>query len=1240
MNRIRTSFAALPALLALLAVGAPPPRAARAEAALTIPEQQLLAAPEFAHGDYDGFLARCLAAVAAAPDSPVAELALRQANALRGAAHHPAACLPTYRRLADLPFTNGWNRALVHQSLAALLEESGDGDAADALRAGLGYVHRWCVLGPYGRTESACYDDLFPPEQTADGAAGATAAPPSGAAAPGTPPRPADALTRRMLPRVPPGRELNAFDPVWPREGAVYALAQLQLPAATDAHLLLDCPGAFKLWVNGRPAAEIDRLRAVHPHEVAVRVPLRAGWNRLLLKLVSGSGGYFLCRVVDAAGNPIPGITLAEDPELRPLAPAPAPADEAAARVLRVGAIARYAEAAAPERSPGAWSLAALALLHSFAGEEDAAVGEMKRAVAAEPGSPFLQVQLGRLYEASDFLPATFRINRAKDAYDRALAAAPNFVPALERIALYYYRDEKIEEAIGTYRRAVDAEPGYFQGLLNLGRLYAGQGWKREAEDAFRKLDELYPGSEALAERRIDEARAEKLYPKALALLEEWAKTHVSAREDLDGLYATLGRVDEAIAGIEAGLRREPDDARRLGALIDLRAERAEWDAAKALSERRIALAPGDPQLHAEHGNLLFRAGKRDEAVAAYTESLRLDPSQYNLRRQLAALRGAEDDVEGAYAVDGRTLIPGSPGRREFPKASVLYLLDQAVVRVNADGSFSEVVSQVYKILNEKGIDAYDKVRVNGELLEARTITPDGRILEPILLGGSSELTMPHLEEGSVIEYKWRRHHPRGSGARFSYASFYFQDFNFDGPFQRSRFVVSVPKDFPFRWVERNMPAPATVTEEGDRRIVVWDVKHSELIEEEPHQPSYAEFLPHVYIGSDETWREIGAQYKEFFFGRMLLTRELRARAAELTAGKTGTREKFAAVYDFVNQWVKDDEGGHTAQEILTERGGMRLILLCALAEAAGLAPEFVLARHNRWVEPEPPWELAAPHYFTESGAATSLLRVRLEDGSYVWTDCQSRWGRLGELPWVVQGGRAIVVRRDGPVFVRVPEQPAEERLESQEFMIQVTPAGGARIRLDSATRGEAAARARSRLVNAAPEQRKSVFEMVLNANFPGVKLLAHELPGLDTPGAPLRVIQDFEVPRFAELAGSAARCRLGVPPTAMQETFASEAERKQPLQLSRWFGSSTSVRLAFPPGWHIRRIPESFVEETRFGSYSLLFSRAVTGEVVIERRCLFPPQQVSPADYPAFLELCRRIDAAERKKIQLEIDR
>jgi hypothetical protein len=85
---------------------------------------------------------------------------------------------------------------------------------------------------------------------------------------------------------------------------AAYAQAFLYSPREGEATLLFGADDAHVLWVNGNRMSERQGRHISRPDELEVRVSLRQGWNRILLKVVDLDGGWaFQMRVADPAGE-------------------------------------------------------------------------------------------------------------------------------------------------------------------------------------------------------------------------------------------------------------------------------------------------------------------------------------------------------------------------------------------------------------------------------------------------------------------------------------------------------------------------------------------------------------------------------------------------------------------------------------------------------------------------------------------------------------------------------------------------------------------------------------------------------------------------------------------------------------------------------------------------------------------------------------------------------------------------
>jgi len=194
-------------------------------------------------------------------------------------------------------------------------------------------------------------------------------------------------------------------------------------------------------------------------------------------------------------------------------------------------------------------------------GETEEAVATMRRAVALSGGDPALFVALGRMQYALGNNPAAL-----KDA-DRALAGDPKLASAWTLKADVLYEQERLEDALVAYHRALSLGETGPQTQQITARIYARQGRHRRAYSAVAASLDRYPkGAE----------------PPELLMM---------AGQSL----AALGRYDRAIDTLLAATRREgagPECFCQL-AEVSLLAGR-EADARWAIGEA-LAQSPGFP---------------------------------------------------------------------------------------------------------------------------------------------------------------------------------------------------------------------------------------------------------------------------------------------------------------------------------------------------------------------------------------------------------------------------------------------------------------------------------------------------------------------------------------------------------------------------------------------------------------------------------------------------------------------
>lgn len=201
-----------------------------------------------------------------------------------------------------------------------------------------------------------------------------------------------------------------------------------------------------------------------------------------------------------------------------------------------------------------------------------------------------------------------------------------------DRAALYFRRGElhRIHEdwpaARQDLERARTLDPELTAADLAIGRVHNGAGEFRRAREALDRFLSRRPDhAEGLIERararaKLGEAAgAVEDYTKAIARMEEpWAENYIERSEAL----RSDGRIDEAIRGLEEGLRKIGPAVPILLALLDLELEAGRIPAALGRVDALAARSDRKDLWLVRRGEILARAGRTREAEQAYAGAL------------------------------------------------------------------------------------------------------------------------------------------------------------------------------------------------------------------------------------------------------------------------------------------------------------------------------------------------------------------------------------------------------------------------------------------------------------------------------------------------------------------------------------------------------------------------------------------------------------------------------------------
>jgi hypothetical protein len=154
------------------------------------------------------------------------------------------------------------------------------------------FIPDWYIIGPFpnpriSETQRLGLDSVYPPEQIVDtnlryGGAG------------GEP-------IRWEYVETPKNGYVSLWDKVKPNELVVtYAVTYIFSMQEKDVLLMIGSDDGAKVFFNNKEVYRFLGIRVAQPDQAVIPVHLRAGWNKLLLKIENNLGGYaFYARILD-----------------------------------------------------------------------------------------------------------------------------------------------------------------------------------------------------------------------------------------------------------------------------------------------------------------------------------------------------------------------------------------------------------------------------------------------------------------------------------------------------------------------------------------------------------------------------------------------------------------------------------------------------------------------------------------------------------------------------------------------------------------------------------------------------------------------------------------------------------------------------------------------------------------------------------------------------------------------------
>lgn len=1172
----------------------------------------LLAALLEARGDADGAAATLARALkAGVPDAVAAGALSRLATLAPRTGDGGASVVDAFVRIAtgEVPAVDPEVRSVATLAAGETLVRTGEMDRALALfDEHSGRVRPWTILGPYGRFPTIDMSRPHPPE------AGDLS--PRGAAL-----GPSREPTVRMDTVFPDGRAVVL--PQIPSAGVVYLVADLVASEATTIRLRVSSPQPYQAYLDGALVLDRDLTTAHPPLALAALVELDAGRHRLLVKLPNERPWATVSASVEApAGGRATAVRAEPVRDELPLSRSRAQAAPVALDATDIAAL----------RDDPARAIAAAWWLRGR--DLDRESGRILETVyEAYPRAALIAYLLGEhAKNASTGASAAEDLSRARQFFDRALEIDPRLVHAHLHTAQIDESAGRASEAWELAARVLDEMPADPDALYLQARLAGRRGFAWQSRRLIARAREAAPGRLDLLEAEIAVLRQTDGIAELERALRERAERDPYDTDWAEALSAT-GRVEEALAAWDAVIARRPGSLLpRLGR-ARLLADAGRLDEALAALDRLRDLHPHEPLIAERRAAVLAALGRDADAEDELRRTLALDPSRLDVRATLEVRAG--ETLGGGWLADVDELVRAAA---EAPKGVDSALLsDVAVVHVDARGGQTEVYQGVHAIYTLDGVEAESDVPVQpGALVEGvRIHKKDGRTVD-VALPSRPPFSLPGLEPGDVVEYVWRRYIPPmrvAPGALDNSSIFLFQGPERD--YVLSRYVVTHDAGIELE-VCGNESGLETQRIEKDGLVTrIWTGRDMQRLGLEPHLPDQTEITPHVRLGMNLSWSDVGDVLRQPLLEAMLPDPPLPELAA-LVRERAGSEDAAAlarALHEVVAERIapvgRTLDLGAAASASASAGEGNRAGITLALARLLGLDARLVLARPVEFLDRELQCAttFAFPYVVVEIRAGERSYFLDHNDVNHVFDTIPPRFS----------GSDALVVPLDPAEPAAVARLPVREPdfLEDLAADATIDAEGSISGTLRLTVRGSLAAVLR-KVVREVPQERRSlVYQSVVSNSFPGARVIASAATGLEADSGDVVLDIGFVEGSFGRRTPTGIALPLVASPLGVFSEYAGQPGRRFALLFDMQEFRRDTMRLRIPDGLVLDDMPASLDLATDFGSYDLRVSRD-GDHLVVLREVRLPPRRIEPGAYDDFRDFAGAIDEAERKELLL----
>ena len=591
-------------------------------------------------------------------------------------------------------------------------------------------------------------------------------------------------------------------------------------------------------------------------------------------------------------------------------------------------------------------------------------------------------------------------------------------------------------------------------------------------------------------------------------------------------------------------------------------------------------------------------------------------------------------------------------------EAVFIYLVDENI-EITHENTEISTIHVVGKVLKERGKNiaeveiGYDSTYERAELVFARTITKDGRVVSvgkenirdvskylnfPLYSNARVFIiSMPSVEVGSIIDYKVKVYSSKlVDRGNFNFIYHLREKY----PIFKAQFNLVVPKTKKphFKYFHSRRAGPHSlrpkVTDKEDSIMYSWRFKDIKPIIPEYNMPSVPEINPAVLISSFSSWDEIYNWWEKLFSDKIELNDGAKKLVDALVKDADTRLDKAKKIYEFCAKQIRYvaveyGESGyepHSANEVLLNRYGDckdQAVLLTAMLRYAGFKAYPVLVP-TRSVYP-------IDKDFPSINFNHAICALKYRD-RLIFMDPTAETTSFKDLPLGDQN-REVMIFGKKAIIVRTPTKKDNAAVYATKIVLDED--GKAVIERLVTTKGFFSSSQRWYFKHTHPDKIKEDIQnkMVEISSF--AKLLSYKIKNKDDFDKAPVLTYRFRSPQFLN---PARNLRIVPIPDDMRISYNLIAKDKRsfPIDFGGILAKRSQIVVSLPQNLKVKYLPKDTKRTTKYFDFMATYKNQ-NHTVTINRQFRIKKRFVDEAEYKIFKKKLEEVFFLLREEVILE---